>query len=98
MKTNALDLIDTSTAEGRAAFMLEKRKQQAAQSIAHAADRFGLKPEEVAGYNSGSCYDKIWVTTKEAADKVAAAVKGQTCNGGWFDGMSLGGITPSGKG
>ena len=57
--------------------------------------RFGIKPEEFVGYNHGGAYDKIWVTTREAAEKCAAHpdVKNGTCNGGWFDGMPLGGIT-----
>lgn len=95
---NPLNEIDTTTPEGRTAFMLEKRKQKQAEALAYFAQRFDLKPEEVLGCNSGSCYDKIWVTTQEAAAKVAAAVKEETVNGGWFDGMSLGAITPDGKG
>jgi hypothetical protein len=64
----------------------ERTKQWAAQ-------QFGIKPEEVAWYNSGSCYDRIGVTTKEAAEKVQEAVKGETANGGMLDGMPLGGFS-----
>lgn len=53
--------------------------------------RFDLKREEVVAYNSGICYDRIWVTNKEAADKVSEAVRGGTVNGGWYHGMQLGG-------
>jgi hypothetical protein len=56
-----------------------------------AAQRFGISVEEITFYNSGICYDRIVVTTQEAADKVTEKVKGRTVNGGWFHGMSLGG-------
>lgn len=55
--------------------------------------RFGIKPEQVLGYNSGSAYDKVWVTDKAAAEKVSKQVEKETCNGGRFHGMSLGGIS-----
>ena len=55
--------------------------------------RFGIKPEQVLGYNSGSAYDKVWVTDKAAAEKVSKQVEKETCNGGNFHGMSLGGIS-----
>ncbi len=55
--------------------------------------RFGLKTDEVLFYNSGICYDRIVVTTMRAARKVAKAVKGRTVNGGYLDGMPLGGIS-----
>lgn len=58
-----------------------------------AAKEFGIKPEEILEHNSGICYDRIWVTTKEAADKVSKKVKGRCVNGGMFDGMPLGGQT-----
>jgi hypothetical protein len=57
------------------------------------AKRFGLKPDEVLFYNKGICYDRIEVTTKRAARKVAKSVKGDTVNGGFLDGMPLGGIS-----
>lgn len=58
-----------------------------------AAKRFGIPMEDVLWYNSGSCYDRIGVKTKESADKVTEKVKGKTVNGGMLDGMSLGGRT-----
>ena len=58
-----------------------------------ASQRFGISSDEVLWYNSGSCYNRILVSTKAAAKKVATAVKGDTVNGGWFHGMPLGGIT-----
>jgi hypothetical protein len=58
-----------------------------------AAKRFNIQPEEVRWYNSGICYDRIGVTTKEAADKVTETVKGETVNGGMFHGMRLGSQT-----
>lgn len=58
-----------------------------------AAKEFGIKPEEVLWYNNGSCYDRIGVSTQEAADKVSDKVKGGTVNGGMLDGMPLGGQT-----
>ena len=56
------------------------------------AKRFGLKFDEVLFYNRGICYDRIVVTTMQAAKKVAKSVKGEFANGGYFDGMPLGGI------
>lgn len=58
------------------------------------AKRFGISKEDVVWHHSGICYSRIQVKTKEAADKVTAAVKGKTVNGGYLDGMSLGGQTP----
>jgi hypothetical protein len=57
------------------------------------AKRFGIKPDEVLFYNRGICYDRIVVTTMQAARKVAESVKGDTANGGFLDGMPLGGIS-----
>jgi hypothetical protein len=57
------------------------------------AKRFGLRMDEVLFYNRGICYDRIIVTTMRAAQIVAASVAGETVNGGYFDGMPLGGIT-----
>ena len=72
--------------------------ERLARGIAYAAKIFKLDPKEVIGHNSGSCYDKVWVNNRAAAEKVASCVKGQTCNGGYFDGMSLGGITEAPRG
>lgn len=58
-----------------------------------AAQEFGIPVNEIVWYNSGSCYDRIGVTTKESADKVSAKVEGQVANGGMLDGMPLGGQT-----
>lgn len=58
----------------------------------YAAQRFGILPQDVLGYNWGSAYDKVWVTTRATAEIVAKKVEGETCNGGRFHGMSLGGI------
>lgn len=52
--------------------------------------RFKLKRDDIAWFHSGICYDRICVATKEAADKVTEAVKGQSVNGGCYDGMTLG--------
>lgn len=57
------------------------------------AKRFGLCVDEVLFYNRGICYDRIVVTTRQAAKKVAKSVEGDTVNGGYFDGAPLGGIT-----
>lgn len=57
------------------------------------AKRFGLMPSDVLFYNRGICYDRIVVTTMTAARRVAKAVKGETVNGGYFDGAPLGGIS-----
>ena len=57
------------------------------------AKRFGLMPSDVLFYNRGICFDRIVVTTMQAARKVAKSVEGETVNGGYFDGMPLGGIS-----
>ena len=57
------------------------------------AKRFGLMPPDVLFYNRGICYDRIVVTTMQAARKVAKSVEGDTVNGGYFDGSPLGTIT-----
>ena len=51
---------------------------------------FGIPEEDVLWYNSGSCYDRIGVVTKESADKVSAKVREGTVNGGMYHGMPLG--------
>lgn len=73
----------------------QQREEQNARAKAYAAERFGLPVSDVIGYHSGICYSKIWVRTLASAKKVSEAVKGETVNGGWFDGMSLGGIDTS---
>lgn len=55
--------------------------------------RFGIEPSDILFYNSGICYSRIVVRTKESADKVSEAVQGETVNGGMLHGMPLGGIT-----
>lgn len=62
------------------------------------AGRYGIPIEDIVWHNSGCCYDRIVVRTKESADKVAAAVKGGTVNGGMFHGMALGGISKTAEG
>lgn len=61
----------------------------------YAVETFGIKADEFIWYNSGICYDRIGVTTKEAAEKVSEVVKAQdrTANGGMFHGMPLGVIS-----
>lgn len=75
-----------------------KRAEAAERSRQYAVKRFGLADDEVVWYNGGTCYSRVIVTTREAAEKVAEQVKGQYVNGGWFHGMELGGITEDGKG
>lgn len=60
-----------------------------------AAENYGIPIEDVVWYNSGICYDRIGIRTKESADKVTAKVQaeGRTANGGMLDGMLLGGQT-----
>jgi hypothetical protein len=75
-----------------------RNAERAAEAKAYAIKQFGLKPEEVVGYNSGICYSKVWVTTREAAEKVSKQIKkqGGEVNGGMFHGMPLGGISEYG--
>tara|TARA_R110002126_G_scaffold5288_2_gene28074 strand:- start:1581 stop:1859 length:279 start_codon:yes stop_codon:yes gene_type:complete len=71
----------------------KRREEERKATNAWAEKRFGLEAGSVVGYNSGSCYDKVWVTSMLAARKVKKAVNRQTCNGGYFHGMSKGGIS-----
>lgn len=71
----------------------EYHAKRFAEAREYAAKRFGLSTDEVLFYNRGICYDRIVVTTMRAARKVAKSVKGDTVNGGYFDGAPLGGIT-----
>ena len=57
------------------------------------AKRLGIKEADIIWYHSGSCYNRIQVRTLKAAKTVTKAVKGDTVNGGWYDGMQLGGQT-----
>jgi hypothetical protein len=61
------------------------------QEKEYAAKRFNIPIEDVLFYNSGICYDRVGVLTKESADKVTKAVEGDSVNGGMLDGMPLGG-------
>jgi hypothetical protein len=63
----------------------------------YAAERFSIPLDEVVWFNSGICYSRVVTTTLSAAKKVAAASNNKTCNGGWFDGMPLGGISRNGE-
>jgi hypothetical protein len=63
----------------------------------YAAQRFGIPIKEVVWFNCGSSYNRVITTTLSAAKKVAASSKNGSCNGGWFNGMSLGGISRNGE-
>lgn len=76
---------------------IRRRAERVAASREYASKRFGIPETEIVDYNSGCCYDKIWVTNTEAANKVAKAVRGETVNGGCFDEMPLGNIHFDGK-
>ena len=56
-----------------------------------ASKEYGIPLAEISGYNSGICYDAIWVTTQKSANIVSEKMKGQFVNGGIYDGMPLGG-------
>lgn len=71
----------------------EYHAKRFADAREYAAKRFGLKPDEVLFYNGGICYSRVVVTTMRAAKKVAKSVKGDTVNGGYLDGMPLGGVS-----
>lgn len=62
------------------------------------ANRFGISVDVVEDYNSGSCYDRIWVKTRAAAKIVKKAMAGTTVNGGMFHGMPLGQIEANSDG
>lgn len=63
------------------------------ETIDYLTKRFGIPAEDIVWFNSGSCYSRIVVRTKESAQKVHDAVKGDTANGGMLHGMTLGGIS-----
>lgn len=79
--------------EEQKAVLATRRAQKKEETRVYVSQRFGIPVADVIDYNSGSAYSKVWVRTKESADKVSAAVKGGSCNGGMFHGMSLGGVT-----
>jgi len=63
----------------------------------YAAQRFDIPLEEVVWFNCGASYNRVVTTTLSAAKKVAGASKNGSCNGGFFHGMSLGGISRNGE-
>lgn len=65
------------------------KKDENYQSL---AEGYGIKADDVVRHHCGNCFSRITVKTREAAEKVAAKVEGQTVNGGMFDGMLLGKI------
>lgn len=73
-------------------FCCMNKEEQEQQTKQWAAQTYGIKPEDVDWYNSGICYDRICVNSKDAADKVTAKVQAEnrTANGGMFHGMPLG--------
>ena len=54
---------------------------------------FGIKESDILWFNPGTCYDRIIVRTKAAANKVAKSVEGRMVNGGFMHGRTLGEIT-----
>ncbi len=76
--------------EEQKAQMEAQRLENEERNRQHAAKDFGLADNEVLWYNGGICYSRVIVTTREAADKVAAQVKGRHVNGGYLHGMELG--------
>jgi hypothetical protein len=87
--------MNTKNTQSRQEMIAERRAEKLAEGRAYAARRFSIPLDEVVWYNSGICYDRVVVKTREAAEKVRAAVKGETVNGGWFHGLPLGGIDTS---
>jgi len=71
----------------------QRRAHKHAAAVKWAAAFFEIPETEVVAYNSGCCYNKVWVRTEESAQKCAAKVKGETVNGGLLDGMPLGSIS-----
>ena len=55
--------------------------------------RFDIPEEDIIWYNSGCCYSRIQVKTKESAKKIHDVAKNDTANGGMLHGMPLGGIS-----
>ena len=82
-----------TTEQSRAEWLAEKRAAELIETKKWAAKMFSIKPEKILDYSSGSAYSKIWVTDRATAEKVSKQVEKETCNGGRFHGMSLGGIS-----
>jgi hypothetical protein len=57
------------------------------------SERFKIPESDILWYNSGTCYSRIQVKTKESANKVHDIVKNDTVNGGVLHNMPLGGIS-----
>ena len=74
---------------------IDRHAERLASSKKYAAQKFGISEDDIIDYNSGCCYNKIWVKTSEAAKKVSKSVKNGTVNGGMFHEMPLGGISIS---
>lgn len=73
-------------------------KDSREQESKWASKKFGIPADEVLCYHSGSCYDRVVVSTKSAARKVSKIASLGTVNGGWYHGMQLGSITPTPEG
>ena len=92
------DAMITLTKEQRDEALAIRRAEELADSKKYASQRFGIKPEDVLDYNSGCCYSKVWVNSREIAEQVRAKVKDREVNGGMFHGMGLGAITEESPG
>lgn len=59
-----------------------------------AADEFGIPVDTIKNYRGGICYNRLWVTTREAAEAASKTIKKQDrpINGGYSHGNSRGGI------
>jgi len=58
------------------------------------ADYFNIPIEETISFNSGNCFATAIVRTEQSANKIAEKVKDKVVNGGNYDGMKLGRISP----
>jgi hypothetical protein len=74
-----------------------KKMKKEKEDFTWLAKHFGIPVEDILWYNSGICYNRIGVTTRESAEKVSATVKGGTVNGGMLHEMPLGGISEMNK-
>jgi hypothetical protein len=71
----------------------ELKAKEREASRKYASEYFGISLDDVVMYHGGICYSTVVVRTLEAVKKIQEKVKGDTVNGGWFDGMQLGGCT-----
>ena len=65
-------------------------KNEQTQSQIYASQKFGIQQSDVYAFHSGNYYDRVMVTTEEAATTVIDKLKDKYVSGGCYEGMRLG--------